>query len=64
MKKELKLSFKRVKSRSNSIDLDNIKAIRFLFATKITQIIDRNILIVNIDEVSINRSAKLNYSWV
>ena len=63
MIKDLKLGFKSVKSRSNNIDLDKIKTFWFLFDIKITHIIDRNTLIVNIDEASINKSTKLNYPW-
>ena len=63
MKIELKLSFKRVKSRSNNVDLDQLKSIGYFFAIRFTQIIDKNTSIVNIHEASINRSTKQNYSW-
>ena len=60
---ELKLSFKRIKSRSNNVDLDKLKSIGYFFAFRFTQIIDKNKSIANIHEAYINRSIKRNYSW-
>ena len=63
MKNELKLSFKRVKSRSNNIDLKKINSVRNLFAIKFSKVITDDTLVINIDEVSINKDTKINYSW-
>ena len=63
MKEKLKLSFKRVKSRSNSINFDKINSMRRLFSIKFPKFIDANTLVINIDEASINRNTKNNYSW-
>ena len=64
MKDKLNLSFKRVKSRSNSINFDKINFGRRLFSIKFSKFIDVNTLVINIDEASINRNIKNNYSWV
>ena len=63
MKKSINLSFKRVKSRPYSINLNKIKSIRHLFAIKFSKIITKETLLINIDESSINRHIKWNYSW-
>ena len=58
MKKSINLSFKRVKSRPYSINLDKIKSIRHLFAIKFSKIITKETLLINIDESSFNRHIK------
>ena len=63
MKTELNLSYKRVHPRPNSICLNRIKAIRQLFIVKSLQEVSIDYLIINIDETSINRHIKTNYSW-
>ena len=63
MKEDLKLSYKKVSSRPNNIDFNKLKAIRTLFAVKFAQIVDKNTLILNIDESVINRGTKNHYSW-
>ena len=63
MKEDLKLSYKKVNSRPNNIDFNKLKAIRTLFDVKFAQIVDKNTLILNIDESLINRGTKNNYSW-
>ena len=63
MKDKLKLSFKRVKSRSNSINFHKINSVRRLFSIKFSKFIDANTLVINIDEASINRNTKQNYFW-
>ena len=63
LKYNLHMSFKRIKSRPNSIDLNRVKAIRQLYIVKLWQEITVDTLIVNIDESSINRSIMTNYSW-
>ena len=63
MKKKVNLSYKEVKSRPISINMNKIKMIRNLFAVKFTQFISKDTLLINIDESSINRNTKLQYSW-
>ena len=63
MKNHINLSFKRVKSRPRNINLDKIFSIRNLFAIKFSKIISKETLLINIDESSINRNIKSNYSW-
>ena len=63
MKRKLQLSFKRVKSRPANINLQKINRIRSLFAVKLTKEISTDTLLINIDESSINRDVKTNYSW-
>ena len=63
MKEDLKLSYKKVSSRPNNIDFNKLKAIRTLFAVNFAQIVDKNTLILNIDESLINRGTKNHYSW-
>ena len=63
MKNGVNLSFKKVKSRPRNIDLLKIKATRNLFAIKFSKIISEKLLLINIDESSINRSVKNAYSW-
>ena len=63
MKRKLQLSFKRVKSRPANINIQKINKIRSLFAIKLTKEISTDTLLINIDEHSINRDVKTNYSW-
>ena len=63
MKSQMRLSYKRVKSRPNGVDLDRLNSIRSLFAIKFSRLIGRDTLLVNIDESCINRKVKSNYSW-
>ena len=63
MKNQKKMSFKRVKSRSTSVNLNKIKLIRSLFVIKLSKEITVKTLLINIDESSINRLVKTNYSW-
>ena len=63
MKNELKLSFKKVKARPNTIKFDVLKASRQLFAVKFTQLITKETLVINIDETSFNRRINNTYSW-
>ena len=63
MKNDANLSFKRVKSRPNSIDLNRINSIRNLSSIKFAKIVTEKTLLINIDESSINRNVKSVYSW-
>ena len=63
MKRLLNLTYKRTKPRPNSINFDKVKACRQLFALKFSQLLSNSSLVINIDETSINRHIKINYSW-
>ena len=63
MKSQMRLSYKRVKSRPNGVYLNRLNNIRSWFAIKFSRLIDRDTLLVNIDESYINRKVKSNYSW-
>ena len=55
MKSKSNLSFKRVKSRPNYIDMDRVKFIRSLFSIKFAKIVTRKALLINVDESSTNK---------
>ena len=57
------LSYKKCKSRPTSVDLSKVKAFRILFAAYFVDILNNDTLIVNVDEATISRSLKINYSW-
>ena len=63
MKTQMRLSFKRVKSHPNNVNLQKIESIRKLLAVTHSKSISKNTLLINIDESSINRSVKTLYSW-
>ena len=63
MKNELNLSYKKVKSRPNSIDLNKVESARILFSIKFAQIVNSNTLVLNMGASSINRNTKHHYSW-
>ena len=62
MKDELNLSYKKIKSRPNNADFSKIRSARILFAIEFAKVINKNTLILNLDESSINRSIKNDYS--
>ena len=62
MKNHNKLSFKKVQSGPNSIDMDEIKVLRKLFAFRFTQNLNNDILNGNWDECLFTRKTKINYS--
>ena len=63
MKNDMKLTFKKVKWRPISIDLDRIYFIRWFFSIIFSKVVSDKVLLINIDESSINRSVKTSYSW-
>ena len=63
MKNDLNLTYKRIKPRPNNIDFNKVKACRQLFAIKFSQLLSSSSLVINIDETSINRHIKNNFSW-
>ena len=64
MKKEVKLAYKKIKPRPANVNFDKIHSARSLFAVKFAQIVTERTLIINIDESSINRHIKRDYSWI
>ena len=63
LKDELHYSFKRFSSKPTNIDLERLKKLRKIFAMKFNKCMNENTLVINVDESTINRSCKLNYSW-
>ena len=57
------LSYKRIKSRPSNIEMNWIKLIRKLFVLKFAKMVSSEVLVVNIEESSINRGIMTNYSW-
>ena len=64
LKQEFSLSYKRINSRPSNIDLDKLQLTRILFSMRISKLVDSDILLINIDESSLTKATKLNYSWV
>ena len=58
MRNDLKLTYKKCLSRPNSIDLERIKLLRFLFSVNFASYLNQNTLIWNIDECTFSRSTK------
>ena len=63
MKTQMNMTFKRVKSRPTSIDLQKINNVRSLFAIKYLKETNEKTLTINIDESSLNKEIKTKYSW-
>ena len=63
MKKELRLTFKKVKPIQKNIDFDILKARQQLFAIKFSQLITVQTIFINIDETLFSWSIQNNYSW-
>ena len=63
MKCEMNLTYKKIKPRPNNVDLSMVNAKRQLFAIKFANFIEKDTLLINIDETWINRQIKNAYSW-
>ena len=63
MRNDLKLTYRRCLSLPNSIDLERIKLLRFLFSVNFESYLIKITLIWKIDECTFSRSTKTNYSW-
>ena len=63
LKKKLGWSFKRCSPRPLSIDYEVLKLKKMLFSIKIWRAINVHTILINIDESSISKSTKTNYSW-
>ena len=64
MKQEFSLSYKWINSRLSNIDLDKLQLTWILFNMRVSKLVDSDILLINIDESSLTKATKLNYSWV
>ena len=63
MKNNLNLSFKKWKSRPSNFNLSRAKAIRKLFWAHFANKLGPSTLIINVDESTVSRTSKINYSW-
>ena len=63
MKIDLNLTYKRIKQMPNNVDFNKINTSKQLFAIKFSKLVKISSLVINIDETSINRHIKSNYSW-
>ena len=63
MKNDLNLNFKKWKSRPSNFSLTRAKAIRKLFCTHFVNKLGPSTLIINVDESTVSRLSKINYSW-
>ena len=63
MKKDMRLSFKRVSSRPMIFDYNKIKILRTIFWIDFSQDLNENTLVANCDECAITRNTKQNYTW-
>ena len=63
MKSDLKLTYKRCTSLPNCVNFDKVNSLRWGFAVDFSNKLKKNILIWNIDEWTISRTTKCNYSW-
>ena len=60
MKTHANFSFKQVKPRPSSMDLEKLKFVRLLFKVEFLKQVTSDTLIINIDESSISRHIKPN----
>ena len=63
MKNDLILTFKKSLTRPNNVDFNRVKALRSMFWVDFADLLKDKSLIINIDEWTISRSTKINYSW-
>ena len=64
MKQQLNLSYKRINSRPLNVDFERLLLSRILFSIHFSKIINDDLLLINIDELWLNKATKANYSWV
>ena len=57
------LSYKSVNPHPRFVDFDRLNWMRILFSIKFSQLMSHSTLLINIDEISIGRNTKVNYSW-
>ena len=63
LKERLGLSFKRCSPRPLSIDYKVLRLKQIPFAVKLWRITKKSTIFINVDESTITRSTKINYSW-
>ena len=63
LKVKLYFSFKRCSSRQSTLNRKILKLKRAMFAIKFLKMINRNSIIMNVDEWVFSQSTKSNYSW-
>ena len=63
LKERLNYSFKRWSPRPLLIDNSILKIKKVLFAVKLLKMINKSTVIINVDEATISKSTKMNYSW-
>ena len=63
MKSDLQLSFKKISSRPKTYWNEILKEARILYSIKYSQQLNLKTLLVNVDEASIGRACKIEYSW-
>ena len=64
LKDSLEWSHRRISSQPNNVDFVKIRACRNLFSVKLRRWLKQKSVVMNVDECSINRKTKSNYSWV
>ena len=63
MKNEFNMSYKRINARPKRYANETTFAARCLFSAKFIETISDDHLTIKIDECSVGRSCKTNYSW-
>ena len=63
MKEQLNFSFKKVLSRVIIEDQQRVYLFKIIYCFEFANLLKRNLVIVNIDEVLFSNSIKTNYSW-
>ena len=63
LKERLGLSFKRCSPKPLSIDYKVLRLKKILFAVKLWRVTNKSTVFINVDESTITRSTKINYSW-
>ena len=64
IKSSLRLSYKKGSSRPVNVDLRRVDLCRHLFSIRLVSKLRRVKVLVNVDEASINKETKMNYSWL
>ena len=64
LRKVLNKSYKRWSSRPTNYQTARIDILKRIFAIEFANVVDKNSLLINIDEVHFSRTTKSNYSWL
>ena len=64
MRKEFWLYYKLINSRPCNIIYERLQITRVLFSIWLSNIIDNDVLLINIDETCLKKATKSNYSWI